>query len=118
MTINVITYLFVKISCREVCLEPVFWILIGIIVCEATLLLHLVILVVSSINNDRRMVADAFDLRNTFGFDGFPVLLDGSRVVTTTKHEVLPDEDAELVAGIVEDVLFPDTTAPNSVNDG
>jgi hypothetical protein len=41
-------------------------------------------------------------------------LLDGSRIVTATKHEVLPDEDAELIAGIVEGVLFPDTTTPDS----
>ena len=50
--VNVFTYLFVKVSGREVCFEPALWILIGIVICEATLLLHLVIFVVSGIDDD------------------------------------------------------------------
>jgi hypothetical protein len=62
------------------------------------------------------MVSDAFDLRNTLDLDRLSELFDGSWVVAATKHEVLPDEDAELIAGIVKDVLFPDTTTPDSGN--
>ena len=59
-------------------------------------------------------MADALDLRNTLGLDGLSVLLDGCGIVTASEHEVLPDEDTEFVAGIVEDVLLPDTTTPDS----
>lgn len=51
-TINVCTHLFVEVSRREVCLEPVLGILVGVVVCEATLLLHLVIFVVASIDDN------------------------------------------------------------------
>lgn len=36
------------------------------------------------------------------------------RVVAASKHEILPDEDSKLVAKIVEDVLFPNPSAPDS----
>lgn len=69
VTINLFTYLFVEISGREVGLKPVLRILVGIVVCEATLLLHLVIFIVSGIDDDRWVMADALDLRNTLGLD-------------------------------------------------
>jgi hypothetical protein len=64
------------------------------------------------------MMANALNLRNTLGLDRISELLDGSRVITATKHEVLPDKNAELIAGIVENILFPDTTTPDSDSKG
>jgi hypothetical protein len=60
------------------------------------------------------MMADTLDLRNALFLDRFSEFLDGRGVVAAAKHEILPDEDAELITGIIEDVLFPDTTTPDS----
>ena len=107
------TYLLVDIPCREVGFQPVLRVLVRVVVSETTLFLHLVIFVVASINDNRRMMTDTFDLGNTFGLDGIPKLFDRSRIVSTAEHEVLPYEDAELVTDFIEDILFPDTTAPD-----
>lgn len=63
-------------------------------------------------------MADSLNLRNALGLDGVSKLFDGSRVVAATEHEVLPNKNTELVAGIVENVLFPNTTTPDSGNEG
>lgn len=67
--ISVFTYLLVEIPGRKVCFEPILGIFVGIVVREVTLLLHLIIFVVSGVDDDRRVMADALDLRNTFGLD-------------------------------------------------
>ena len=59
------------------------------------------------------MVPQALHLCDGLGFDG---LQEGgpARVVAAAEHEVVPDQDPELVAGSVEGVFFPDAAAPDS----
>jgi hypothetical protein len=51
-------------------------------------------------------------LNGLFGFN-FDALHDGGvgGVLTASKHEILPDEETELVADVVEDIGFVDTCA-------
>ena len=56
------THLFVYVSSREVSLEPVLWILVLVIVCQAIRLLHLVVLVISGIDDDGRVMSPSGDV--------------------------------------------------------
>lgn len=38
-----------------------------------------------------------------------------SRVITTPEHEVLPDQDTQLIAQVVENVLLPDAPTPYTI---
>jgi len=50
-------YLFVDVPGRKICLEPIFRILVFIVICEAKRLLYLIILVVPCIDYDRGMMS-------------------------------------------------------------
>ena len=45
-------YLLVDVSCGEVGLQPVFWVLVFVVVRQAILLLDLVVLVIAGIYNN------------------------------------------------------------------
>lgn len=111
------SHLLVNIARREICLEPVLGIFVRVIVLQTVCFLDLVVLVVSGIDDKGRVMPEPFHVRNAFFFDGFPNFW-VCRVVTTAKHEVLPHKDAKFVAEVVEDVLFPDTSAPDPVERG
>lgn len=108
-------YFFVNVPSRKVGLQPVFGILVRIVVCQIVLLLHLIILIVTGIYHDRGMVAESLDLCHALHFDRLPDLWIGW-VVAATEHEVLPDKDPKFVASVIEDVFFPDATTPNSMS--
>ena len=59
---RVLSYYFWKhflidIACWKVCLEPVVWVLIVIIIRQFGLLLHLIVFVVADVDHNRRVVA-------------------------------------------------------------
>lgn len=56
------THLFVYVSSRKVSLEPVLWILVLVIVCQAIRLLHLVVLIISGIDDDGRVMSQSGDV--------------------------------------------------------
>jgi hypothetical protein len=106
-------YLLVDVSGGEVGLQPALRIFVGVVVRQAKLFLHLIILVVASVDDDGRVVADTLDLSDAFCFNRVSELPVGW-VITTAKHKVLPDKNAEFVACVVEDVFLPDSSAPDT----
>ena len=83
-------YLLVDVSCRKISLEPVFWVLVFVFVCQSERLLHLVVFVVACVNHDGGMVSQPADIGHTFGVDRTENGRKG-RVVAATEHEILPN---------------------------
>lgn len=61
--------LLVDVSCGEVRLQPIFRIFVFIVICQAILLLTLVILVVTSVNDNRRVMSEPLELGFALGFN-------------------------------------------------
>lgn len=59
------------------------------------------------------MVAETAEVGDGFAFDGFENL-GGGGVVAAAKAKVLPDEDAEFVGNVVKDVVFVDSSCPDT----
>jgi hypothetical protein len=78
--------------------------------------LYLVILVVASIYDQRRVMSQSRYVRDAFLLDRFQDLRE-SWVVATAEHEVLPNQYAKLIAKLVKDVFLPDTATPDSDHD-
>lgn len=74
----------------------------------------LVVFVVARPDDDAGVGVETVDVVGCFGGDGVAEGWDVSRVVPAAEGEVLPDEDAEFVADVVEGVLFVDTTSPDT----
>lgn len=76
--------------------------------------MYLVVFIVASIDDNGRMVSQAANIGHAFAFDGSQ---DGRerRIIATTEHEILPDEYAQLVADVIENVFLPYATAPDAV---
>jgi len=109
-----LTCLLIDIASWKVCIQPILRIFVCVVVCQATLFLYLIIFIVAGVNDNRRMMTNALDLCDALGLDRVSERFDRSWVVSATEHEILPDEDAQLITGIVEDVFFPNTTTPDS----
>lgn len=105
--------LLVDVAGGEVGLEPVVGVLVLVLVGEADAFLVLVVFVVSGPDDDGRVVTQKLDVLVGFALDGLEKGRPG-RVVAAAEHEVLPYENAELVAGVVKGLLFVDTAAPDA----
>lgn len=103
----------IDISSREIGLEPVLGVLFGIVIGQACGLGNLVVLVVASKNDDRRVVTEAADVEDCLLLDRFEEGWEAG-VIAAGEHEVLPHKHAQFVAGGVKRVVFVNTTAPYS----
>lgn len=105
--------LFVYVPGGELRLEPVVRVHVAGIVVE-TLRLHvLVVLVVPGPDDDAGVVAKPHDVFPGLALDrGEEAGVRG--VVAAGKHEVLPDQDPHLVAGVVEGLVLVDAAAPDA----
>ncbi|KAK1856728.1 hypothetical protein CCHR01_00698 [Colletotrichum chrysophilum] len=105
--------LLVDVARGEVGLEPVVGVLVGEVVGEVLALGVLVVLVVAGPDDDGGVVAEHLDVLAGLAVDGLQEGGPGG-VVAAAEHKVLPDEDAELVAGVVEGLFLVDAAAPDA----
>lgn len=109
--------LLVDIPCGKPSLQPGVWIGVFGIVAEVVGfdgLSVLVVFVVSRPDDDAGVGVETVDVVGCFEGDGVAEGWDVGGVVPAAEGEVLPDEDTELVADVVEGVLFVDTTGPDT----
>lgn len=116
-TLRTRPYLLINVARREVCLQPVLWVLVFVVVFQLIRLLNLVVFVIACIDCHRGVVPKTLDLADAFLLYRLSDLRVGW-VITASEHEVLPHQDSEFVAEIVKDVLFPDTATPDPVREG
>ena len=74
-----------------------------------------VILVISSPNDNRRMMTQTLDSGHCFVLDRLAELWDMGWVVSAAKSKVLPNKQSNFVTDFVKYVLFVDSAAPNPV---
>ncbi|KAJ6442770.1 monooxygenase [Purpureocillium lavendulum] len=105
--------LLVDVARGEVGLEPVVRVHVAGVVREPLLLGELVVLVVAGPDDETGVVPQHLDVLPRLAVDGLEdVRVRG--VVAAAKHKVLPDEDAHLVAGVVEGLVLVDAAAPDA----
>lgn len=74
----------------------------------------LVVFVIAGPEHDAGMCVESVDVVGCFGRDGVAERWDVGGVVSAAEGKVLPDEDAELVADVVEDFFFVDAAGPDA----
>lgn len=74
----------------------------------------LIVLVITRPDDDGRMGVETVDVVDCFSGDRVPERRDMGWVVPTAEGKVLPDEDTEFVAGVVECFFFVDSTSPDT----
>lgn len=107
--------LLIDVTGREIGLEPVFWVLVLIVVSETRLLLNLVIFIVANPDDNGWVMTQPTNVVDRFLSDGLEQVGPGW-VVSTAEHKVLPNQHTEFVARVVEAVILIDATTPHSVN--
>lgn len=105
--------MFIIVPSWEGRLEPRRRILVVWIVLETCLLLNLVILIVAGIYHDRRVVMQSSDVLYSLLANRFDKFWP-HRIVSAAKHEVLPHQNAHVIAAVIESIVFVDATSPNS----
>ena len=97
--------LLVNVSRGKARREPVFWVVIVLIVSQLSGdgFHVLIVFIISRIYDNACVVSQPLDVVDCFFSNAFPELSDLGWIVTAGKGEVLPDEDAKIVAGFVED---------------
>lgn len=103
--------LLIDIASREVGLEPRISVLVLVVVRQTRRLLILVILIISRPDDNRRVMAQKLDVFLGLALDRLEHLGMGW-VIAASEHEVLPDENAVLVTGIVECLVLVYPAAP------
>jgi hypothetical protein len=107
------TNLLIDIACWEICLEPALRLLVVVIVSQTEGFLYLVVLVIPGKYHETGVVPQPSDILCCFFANRLKKVRE-RWIVSTPKHEILPAQDAHLVAEVVEDVLLVDTASPYS----
>ena len=102
---------FIDIACRKVRLQPVLLVLIGVVVSQTHGFLDLIVLVIASKDDKRRMMADTANIGHRLSFDGGNNLVK-NWIVAASEHEVLPNHDTEFITSVVKCIILVDTTTP------
>lgn len=112
--------LLVEVAGGEAGFEPVLGVGVGGVVAEVVRedgFGVLVVFVVAGPEDDAGVGVEAVDVVGCFSGDGVAEGGDLGGVVSAAEGEVLPDEDAEGVAGFIEGVFFVDAAGPDAAED-